>query len=80
MISQDIAGLAAEKLKNGTIEGAKGYAAEVKSLQAANVRGLKQTCGMTVADGMKTCRQGCAASWNGKTSFQRDDCDDKFSG
>merc|ERR1740117_1006146 len=55
----------------------KGYIAEVKKLEAASVGGLKRSCGMMVAEGTKTCREGCATSWNAKSAFQRDNCDDK---
>lgn len=73
---KDVAGAAAEKLKNGEVDGAAGYAQEVKDIQAENVKGLEGACGMIVADGKKKCRLGCANRWNAST-VKREDCDEK---
>merc|ERR1719498_887607 len=73
---KDVSGLAAEKLKNGEVEGADGYAAHVKQTQAKNVKGLEKACGLIVADHQKQCRQGCASRWNSNIE-ERNGCDKK---
>merc|ERR1719162_879864 len=86
---KDVNGAAAEKLKNGDIEGADGYAAEVKLTQAGNVKGLKKACGLIIAEHEQTCRAGCATRNSGigfskikeqyaeGVGVKRDACDDK---
>merc|ERR1719502_331432 len=73
---KDVSGLAAEKLKNGEVDGADGYAAHMKQTQAKNVKGLEKACGLIVADHKKQCRQGCASRWNSKVE-ERNGCDKK---
>jgi len=73
---KDVSGLAAEALKKGEVEGADGYAAYQKELQAGNVEGLKKSCGLIVSEHKKKCRDGCAARWNA-IAGKRDDCDEK---
>jgi len=73
---KDIAGAAAEKLKNGEVEGAAGYQSAVKDMQADNVQGLEKACGLIVASQKKKCRQGCATRWNANAK-ERDGCDGK---
>jgi hypothetical protein len=73
---KDIAGHAAEKLKNGEVEGADGYHSAVKDMQTKNVKGLEKACGLIVASQKKKCRQSCATRWNAKAG-ERDNCDEK---
>merc|ERR1719375_3020745 len=73
---KDVSGLAAEKLKNGEVDGADGYAAHMKQTQAKNVKGLEKACGLIVADHQKQCRQGCASRWNSNIE-ERNGCDKK---
>jgi hypothetical protein len=73
---KDVNGLAAEKLKDGEVEGADGYAAFVKETQAKNVVGLRKSCGLIISESKKKCRDGCAASWN-QVAQKRNDCDEK---
>jgi len=73
---KDVNGLAAEKLKQGKVEGAAGYAAHVQKTQAGNLEGLEQSCGFIVGDGKKKCREGCATRWNGNAGA-RSGCDGK---
>lgn len=73
---KDVHGVAAEKLKEGDIDGADGYKQEVKDIQAENVKGLVEACGNIVASGKKKCRQGCADRWNEKMG-KRNGCDEK---
>lgn len=73
---KDVFGLAAEKLKKGEVDGADGYAAYVKELQAKNVKGLQKACGFIIGDDKKECRDGCAARWN-QVAEKRDNCDEK---
>lgn len=70
---KDVNGLAAEKLKEGELEGdeVEGFKKEV---HAKNLQGVKDACGMIVADGKKTCRQHCADSW-GDRMEKRSACD-----
>jgi len=62
---KDVGGAAAEKLKNGEVKGADGYAAAVKDLQARNVKGLQKACGLIISEHLTTCREGCAARNSG---------------
>jgi len=73
---KDVNGLAAEKLKQGKVDGASGYVAHVKKTQAGNLEGLEQSCGFIVGDGKKKCREGCASRWNGNAGA-RNGCDGK---
>lgn len=73
---KDVHGLAAEKLKEGEVDGADGYNDYVAKTQAENVKGLTVACGNIVAVGKKKCRQGCATRWNEKMG-KRDGCDEK---
>jgi len=73
---KDVNGAAAEKLKDGDISGADGYAQEVKDIQAMNVQNLEGACGMIISESKKDCRDGCAARWNAITG-KRQDCDAK---
>jgi len=73
---KDVSGAAAEKLKNGEVDGADGYHAEVKDIQSNNVKGLEKACGLIVAGQKQKCRQGCADRWNANAG-QRDECDEK---
>lgn len=86
---KDVAGAAAEKLKNGDVKGADGYAAEVKDIQAGNVKGLQKACGLIVSEHLKACREGCATRNSGigftkiagqysdGTAERRNECDKK---
>lgn len=70
---KDVNGLAAEKLKNGEISGDE--VDEFKAgVQAKNLQGVKDACGMIVANGKKSCRQGCADQWGNKME-KRNECD-----
>jgi len=73
---KDVAGKAKEMLKDGEVEGADGYHAAVKDLQAGNVKGLQKACGLIIAEDKKACRQGCATRWNALAQ-KRDNCDEK---
>lgn len=73
---KDVAGAAAEKLKNGEVDGADGYHSAVKDMQADNVQGLEKACGLIVASQKKKCRSGCATRWNANAK-ERDGCDGK---
>lgn len=73
---KDVFGQGAAALKDGEVEGAAGYQAYVKDLQARNVKGLQKSCGLIIAESKKSCRDGCAASWNALAA-KRDECDEK---
>jgi len=72
---KDVYGQAKAALKDGEVDGADGYAAYAKDLQAKNVKGLERSCGFIVGDGKKECRSDCAARWNA-IAGKRDECDE----
>lgn len=73
---KDVQGAVLEKVKKGEVETAEAIRGAIEEQQASNVELMKRGCGMVVAMGEKTCRQGCATRWN-EMMEKRDDCDGK---
>jgi hypothetical protein len=75
--STDVKGLAQEVWKNadGKLD-METYTGLMKEIQAENVAGMKESCGMITAEGSPKCRMACQTN-HGDNMAMRDACDSK---